>query len=98
MTVPPGASVAVYFVSDSTGITAETLGNALLAHFPGITFHRRIFPFVDTAEAADEVVRQIHSSGTRPLVFMAAKTSDVIAVLTQAPCDVVDLLAEPLTV
>ncbi len=41
-----------YFVSDSTGITAETLGSALLVNFPAIAFERRTVPFVDTVEGA----------------------------------------------
>ena len=58
----PGGSIAVradraaFFVSDSTGITAETLGNALLANFPGVTFARRTISFVDSPRDAVNVV------------------------------------------
>lgn len=41
------AQRAAFFVSDSTGITAESLGSALLANFPGVTFQRHTVPFVD---------------------------------------------------
>ncbi|HEX5383252.1 MAG TPA: kinase/pyrophosphorylase, partial [Propionibacteriaceae bacterium] len=30
--------VPVFFLSDSTGITAETMGNALLIQFPNLRF------------------------------------------------------------
>jgi hypothetical protein len=34
--------VPVFFLSDSTGITAETMGNALLIQFPSLRFERRL--------------------------------------------------------
>lgn len=46
----------VFFVSDSTGITAETLGNALLAQFPATRFSRRVLPFVDSVDHARRAV------------------------------------------
>uniref|UniRef100_UPI0025D0F06C kinase/pyrophosphorylase n=1 Tax=uncultured Corynebacterium sp. TaxID=159447 RepID=UPI0025D0F06C len=49
----------VYFVSDSTGITAETLGNALLAQFPGFDWRRRHLPFIDSVDAARRAVARI---------------------------------------
>ena len=39
----------VFFVSDGTGITAETFGNSILAQFPGNPRHIRR-PFVDTVD------------------------------------------------
>ena len=36
-----------FFVSDSTGVTAETLGSALLVNFPGIVFTRHTIPFAN---------------------------------------------------
>ena len=37
--------VPVFFLSDSTGISAETMGNALLIQFPERRFERRLIPF-----------------------------------------------------
>ena len=54
----------VYFVSDGTGITAETFGNSILAQFPIKPRHVRR-PFVDTAEKAYAVVREINEMGER---------------------------------
>lgn len=68
MSTPPHTPVVcgqlrdAYFVSDSTGVTAETLGNALLANFPGIPFHRHTIPFVDTVESAHTVAAAIGRS------------------------------------
>ena len=58
-TGPQSRARAVFFVSDSTGITAETLGSALLANFPGLPFSRHTIPFVDTVEGARAVARDI---------------------------------------
>ncbi len=46
----------VFFVSDGTGITAETFGNSILAQFPARPRHVRR-PFIDTVDKAHEVVR-----------------------------------------
>jgi len=49
---------SVFFISDGTGITAETFGNAVLAQFDMKARHVRL-PFTDTADKAHQAVRQI---------------------------------------
>ena len=39
----------VFFISDSTGITAETIGNSILAQFEGVQFDKHRLPFTDNA-------------------------------------------------
>ena len=41
----------VFFLAGGTGISAETLGNLMLAQFPGLTFRRRKIPFITTGGA-----------------------------------------------
>ncbi|MCW2807668.1 MAG: uncharacterized protein JWQ93_1623, partial [Marmoricola sp.] len=41
-----GDVVPVFFLSDSTGISAETMGNALLIQFPNLRFDRTLIPFI----------------------------------------------------
>ena len=53
---PGAAAVPVFFLSDSTGISAETMGNALLIQFPDLHFERQLFPFITTVEEARRVV------------------------------------------
>jgi len=64
---------AVYFVSDSTGITVEALGHSLLSQFEGVEFDVVRRPFISDEKEAREVVAQItergRTSGIRPLVF-----------------------------
>ncbi|MEO7241825.1 MAG: pyruvate, water dikinase regulatory protein [Variovorax sp.] len=74
----------VFFVSDGTGITAETLGTAVLAQFELQVRHVRL-PFTDTVDKAHQVVRQINHTaqieGSKPLVFLTLADSDVSAVI-----------------
>ncbi|KAA9108188.1 kinase/pyrophosphorylase [Microbacterium rhizomatis] len=95
----PSASRATarpaYFVSDSTGITAETLGSALLANFPGVAFHRHTIPFVDTVGGARDVVRDIQAAaatGAVPILFATVKSAEILAELMASGAVVVDLL------
>ncbi len=68
-----GEGRAVFFVSDRTGITAETLGNTLLSQFEAVRFRRVTLPFVDSAERAcaarERIDAEAERSGCRPLVF-----------------------------
>lgn len=64
---------SVFFVSDGTAITAETLGHSLLAQFPHVDFDIHIIPYITSEEAAMEVVAEINKrceqDGKQPLVF-----------------------------
>ncbi|HNQ76141.1 MAG TPA: kinase/pyrophosphorylase, partial [Pseudothauera hydrothermalis] len=42
----------VFFISDGTGITSETLGHSLLAQFPDARFRQVRIPFVDDVDKA----------------------------------------------
>ena len=63
----------VFFVSDSTGITVEALGNSLLSQFERVPFSQVRLPFVDTEQKAWEVAEHINArqkaDGIRPIVF-----------------------------
>ena len=88
-------SRVAYFVSDSTGITAETLGSALLANFPGVMFQRHTIPFVDTVVGARNVVRDIQrsaSDGSEPVVFATVKSADILLEFETSGAVVIDLL------
>lgn len=63
----------VFFVSDSTGITAEMLGHSLLTQFAGIPFQQVTLPFVNTRdrveEAAQTIREQAEKDQARPIVI-----------------------------
>ena len=60
-----GDVVPVFFLSDSTGISAETMGNALLIQFPGLRFERTLIPFISSVEEAREVVARLDAGAGR---------------------------------
>ncbi|HEX6364095.1 MAG TPA: pyruvate, water dikinase regulatory protein [Albitalea sp.] len=74
----------VFFVSDGTGITAETFGNSILNQFAVKPRHVRR-PFVDTVDKAHQVVREINHAaaveGKRPIVFITLVDRDVLAIV-----------------
>ena len=76
----------VFFISDGTGITAETFGNAILAQFEMRPRHVRL-PFIDSVDKAHQAVRQINHTaeveGRRPIVFTTLVNEDVLGVIQQ---------------
>ena len=94
---------SAFFISDGTGITAETFAGALLAQFE-IKPRRIRLPFIDTADKAYQAARQINHTaeieGARPLVFLTVVNMEVLAVL-KAEChamvmDMFGTFVEPL--
>jgi regulator of PEP synthase PpsR (kinase-PPPase family) len=62
----------VFFVSDQTGVTAETMGHSLLTQFEGLEFRAVTLPFVSSVDKAREAVRKIDAAaeaGLRPIIF-----------------------------
>jgi regulator of PEP synthase PpsR (kinase-PPPase family) len=51
----------ICFVSDRTGVTAETMGHSLLSQFEGLQFRSVTMPFVSSVEQAKGVVRRINT-------------------------------------
>lgn len=64
---------SVFFISDHTCITAETVGRSLLSQFPGFAFQRTALPFRDSEEKLKEACLRIAAAAERdgqlPLVF-----------------------------
>ncbi len=71
----------VFFVSDQTGVTAETMGHSLMTQFDGIEFRQVTVPFILSVDKAAEAVRKIdlvgRQEGVRPIVFSTLVQSDV---------------------
>ncbi|VAW33202.1 Phosphoenolpyruvate synthase regulatory protein [hydrothermal vent metagenome] len=61
----------IYYISDSTGILAINLGQALICQFPEVNFHEEKFPFINTRAAARSTLNYIlkQSGGRQPLIF-----------------------------
>ena len=76
----------VFFVSDGTGITAETFGNAILAQFEIVPRRVRL-PFIDTVDKAHQAVRQINHTaeleGRKSIVFTTLVNMEVLKVIQE---------------
>ena len=87
------AVVPVFFLSDSTGISAETMGNALLIQFPDTRFERTLFPFITTVQEARRVVALLDEAmdgPVTPLVFTTAADDTVRSELAKTRAPVID--------
>ena len=84
----------VFFVSDQTGVTAETMGHSLLTQFDGMEFRPVTLPFISTVDKAREAVAKIDQAGreqgARPIVFATLVNDDVRDALKQADCVLLD--------
>ncbi len=85
----------VFFISDGTGITAETLGNSLLAHFPNTRFRHHRMPFIDSVDKAQDCAYKITDaaceSGVRPIVFNTLVDPEAAGAIREADALVLDL-------
>ncbi len=96
----------VFFVSDGTGITAETFGNSILAQFESKPRHVRR-PFIDSPEKAWQVVQEVNATtdaeGKRSVVFLTLANDAVRDIIASAQCkgmvmDMFRTFIEPLEV
>jgi regulator of PEP synthase PpsR (kinase-PPPase family) len=92
MTIPKRT---VIYVSDGTGITAETLGHGLLSQFEGIEFRPIRFPFVETEDKARECLARINEvskrEGAHPIVILTQTNQQLSTILHQADAFFIDM-------
>ena len=82
----PVATRTVFFVSDGTGITAETFGHSVLTQFE-MRFRQIRLPFIDTVDKAHAAARKINEAsvtdGQRPIIFSTLVQSELSSVIRQ---------------
>ena len=100
-TLRPGRTV--FYVSDGTGITAETFGQSVLTQFEGLAFRHVRLPFIDSLDKADAAVARIDAQaqqdGHRPLVFSTLVNPEINRIVRRAQAMFLDLFStfvEPL--
>lgn len=85
----------VFFVSDRTGLTAESYGKCLLAQFPDLEFETITLAFVDTTEKALHAREQINQvsmeSELKPIVFSTLVNDDEQYIIESANGCVISL-------
>jgi regulator of PEP synthase PpsR (kinase-PPPase family) len=94
---------SVFFLSDQTGITAETLGHSLLTQFEGQKFRQVTLPFIDSDDKAHEAVEKINAAAgegsDRPLVFSTLVQDEFRSVVRESKglyLDIFDVFLGPL--
>ena len=93
----------VFFLSDQTGVTAETLGHSLLTQFDGQKFRQVTLPFIDSEDKALDAVRKINKSAERdtlrPIIFSTLVQDELRSIVRSAEglhLDIFDVFLEPL--
>jgi hypothetical protein len=94
----------VFFVSDGTGITAETLGHSVMSQFESLIYRQVRLPFIDTVDKAREAAARIaevqRREGKRPVVFSTLVSPEINAELkrtsTALILDLFESFVEPL--
>ncbi|MCY9844061.1 pyruvate, water dikinase regulatory protein [Vibrio caribbeanicus] len=85
----------VFYVSDGTAITCETIGHVVLGQFP-FNANEKTFPFVESKEKLEDLLREIEISfiknGVKPLVFFSMVITELKEVLLQSNCYGYDIL------
>jgi len=87
----------VFFISDRTGITAETLGRTLLTQFTSIGFERINLPFINSADKTRGAVERINQAATAsnlsPLVFSTLIDDECKTILSESRGEVIDFFS-----
>lgn len=83
----------VYYVSDSTGILATNLGQALLCQFPEVSFHEEKFPFIKTLADAEKTIAYVlkQSAGRRPIIFSTLVSPKLRAIFDHPEVELFDV-------
>ncbi|WP_017430462.1 posphoenolpyruvate synthetase regulatory kinase/phosphorylase PpsR [Vreelandella jeotgali] len=86
-----------FFISDGTGITAESLGRSLLAQFGDVNITMLTKPYIDTVtkahELADIIEAAANRDGQRPVVIDTIVDEDIRDIIRDAPCFNVDVFS-----
>lgn len=86
-----------FFISDGTGITAEALGQSLLAQFENIRFEKLTRPYIDSSEKAHTIVQQINRAaeqdGQRPIIFDTVVNKEIRQIIAASNGYMVDIFA-----
>ena len=91
----PAAARTVFFVSDGSGITAETFGHSVLTQFE-LRFRQIRLPFIDTLDKAYDAARKINEAfaidGQRPIIFSTLVKTELSGVIRKSSGMHMDLI------
>ncbi len=82
----------ILFISDGTGITAETLGHSLMTQFPDVEFEERRHAFIDTLEKAEALHQQLQADENN-LILLTVADEAIRKILLELPGQVLDIFS-----
>lgn len=86
----------VFYLSDGTGITTETIGHSMLAQFEGIEYNARRIPFVDNLDkaqlAADAISAEQTLLGKKAIVFTSVVDMQANTIIASTGALLLDVL------
>jgi regulator of PEP synthase PpsR (kinase-PPPase family) len=92
-----------FFISDGTGITAETFGSSLLSQFEDVKLRYVRLSFIDNEQKAEEALNRINQQGKidgkRPIVFSTlvnTRISDIVQTATALYLNLIATFVDPL--
>ena len=87
----------IFYISDGTGITAETIGHSVLTQFEGIEFDAWRIPFVDNEEKAHAAVARVRNAqaitSARPIVVNTVMDQHLCEILASSGALILDVFA-----
>ena len=93
----------IYFLSDQTGVTVETLGHSLITQFDYHDFQQVTLPFIDSEDKAKEAVSRINlenrDSSEKPIIFSTLvqdELREIIKTVNGLHLDIFDVFIGPL--
>lgn len=90
----------VFYVSDGTGITAETIGHSLLTQFSGFNFVTDRMSFIDDADKARDAALRVRAAGeryqVRPVVVNSCVDPQLSMILAESGALMLDVFAPSL--
>jgi [pyruvate, water dikinase]-phosphate phosphotransferase / [pyruvate, water dikinase] kinase len=86
---------AIFYISDGTGISAETLGRSLITQFDAMHFHSTItLPYINSETKAIQAVNQINQAfgaeNQRPIVFSTIVKPSIRNIIVKSNGFVID--------
>lgn len=78
----------VFFLSDGTGITVQTMGHSLITQFENVRFETINLPYIDTIEKAQQAVLRINQTATndrqKPIIFATLVDPDIRQIIANS--------------
>jgi len=87
----------IFYLSDGTGITAETIGHSVLTQFDDVAFDTFRVPFIDDEEKAHGAAARIRNAyattGARPIVVNTVVDPALSEILASSGALMIDVFA-----